>query len=47
LKGSGGRHSAEPRRSGALWSGQLAATLFSLWATLTLAGLNIRKWLTW
>jgi transposase len=33
--------------SGALWSGRLAATLFSLFATLTLAELNIRKWLTW
>jgi transposase len=33
--------------SGALWSGRLAAGLFSLFATLTLAKLNIRKWLTW
>ncbi len=33
--------------SGALWSGRLAAALFSLFATLTLARLNIRKWLTW
>jgi transposase len=33
--------------SGALWSGQLAAMLFSLFATLTMAGLNVRKWLTW
>jgi transposase len=33
--------------SGALWSGQLAATLFSLFATLTPAGINIRTWLTW
>jgi transposase len=32
--------------SGALWSGRLAATLFSLFATMTLAKLNIRKWLT-
>jgi transposase len=33
--------------SGALWSGQLAAGLFSLFATLALSGLNIRAWLTW
>jgi transposase len=33
--------------SGALWSGRLAAALFSLFATLSLAKLNIRKWLTW
>jgi hypothetical protein len=33
--------------SGALWSGRLAAGLFSLFATLTLAKSNIRKWLTW
>jgi transposase len=33
--------------SGALWSGRLAATLFSLFATLTLAKINIRSWLTW
>jgi transposase len=33
--------------SGALWSGRLAAALFSLFATLTVAKLNIRKWLTW
>ena len=33
--------------SGALWSGRLAATLFSLFATLTLAKLNVRKYLTW
>jgi transposase len=33
--------------SGALWSGRLAATLFSLLATLSLARLNIRTWLTW
>jgi transposase len=33
--------------SGALWSGRLAAAMFSLLATLSLAKLNIRKWLTW
>jgi transposase len=33
--------------SGSLWSGRLAATLFSLLATLSLAKLNIRSWLTW
>ena len=33
--------------SGALWSGRLAAMLFSLFATLTLAKINIRTWLTW
>jgi transposase len=33
--------------SGALWSGRLAATLFSLFATLTLAKINVRVWLTW
>lgn len=33
--------------SGALWSGRLAATLFSLFATLTLAKLNVRTWLRW
>jgi transposase len=33
--------------SGALWSGRLAATLFSLFATLTMARINIRTWLTW
>ena len=33
--------------SGALWSGRLAAALFSLLASLSLAKLNIRKWLTW
>ncbi len=32
--------------SGALWSGRLAAMLFSLFATLSMAGLNIRSWLT-
>jgi hypothetical protein len=33
--------------SGALWSGRLAAMLFSLFATLTMARINGRKWLTW
>lgn len=33
--------------SGAMWSGRLAAMLFSLSATLTMAELNIRTWLTW
>jgi transposase len=33
--------------SGALWSGRLAAMLFSLFATLTLAEVNVRTWLTW
>ena len=33
--------------SGSLWSGRLAATLFSLFATLSMAKLNIRTWLTW
>jgi len=33
--------------SGALWSGRLAAVLFSLFATLTMAKINSRKWLTW
>ena len=33
--------------SGALWSGRLAAMLFSLFATLSLAKPNIRTWLTW
>ena len=33
--------------SGALWSGRLAAMLFSLFATLSLAKINIRTWLTW
>jgi transposase len=32
--------------SGALWSGRLAVKLFSLFATLTMAKLNIRTWLT-
>jgi transposase len=33
--------------SGALWSGRLTATLFSLFATLTMAKINIRVWLKW
>jgi transposase len=33
--------------SGALWSGRLAAMLFSLFATLRLAKVNSRKWLRW
>jgi transposase len=33
--------------SGALWSGRLAAMLFSLFATLTKAKINSRKWMTW
>jgi transposase len=33
--------------SGALWSGRLAAMLFSLFATMTMAKLNVRTWLTW
>lgn len=33
--------------SGALWSGRLAAMLFSLFATLQLCKLNPRAWLTW
>ncbi len=33
--------------SGALWSGRLAAMLFSLFATLGQANVNVRKWLTW
>ena len=33
--------------SGALWSGRLAAMLFSLFATLRLSKINVRKWLTW
>ena len=32
--------------SGALWSGKLAAMLFSLFATLKLHGINPRQWLT-
>ena len=33
--------------SGAIWSGRLAAMLFSLFATLSLAGINARTWLRW
>jgi transposase len=33
--------------SGALWSGRLAAMLFSLFATLAMAKINSRTWLTW
>ena len=33
--------------SGALWSGRLAAMVFSLFATLALWKLNPRRWLTW
>jgi transposase len=33
--------------SGSLWSGQLAAAAFSIFATLVLWTLNPRKWLTW
>jgi transposase len=33
--------------SGALWSGRLAAMLFSIFATLDLAKLNPRLWLRW
>jgi transposase len=33
--------------SGSLWSGRLAATLFSLLATLSMAKINVRTWLTW
>jgi transposase len=33
--------------SGALWSGRLAATLFSLFATLAMAEVNVRTWLRW
>jgi transposase len=33
--------------SGALWSGRLAAMLFTLFATMTLCRLNVRHWLTW
>jgi transposase len=33
--------------SGALWSGRLTATLFSLFATLTRAKINVRSWLRW
>jgi transposase len=33
--------------SGAIWSGRLAAMLFSLFATLSLDGINARTWLRW
>lgn len=33
--------------SGSLWSGRLAAMLFSIFATLKLGKLNPRKWLEW
>jgi transposase len=33
--------------SGALWSGSLAAMLFSLFATLQRWGINPRRWLSW
>jgi transposase len=33
--------------SGSLWSGQQAAAMFSIFATLSLCKLNPRKWLTW
>ena len=33
--------------SGSLWSGRLAATMFSLLATLARWKLNPRRWLTW
>ena len=33
--------------SGSLWSGRLAAMMFSIIATLTRNQLNPRKWLTW
>jgi transposase len=33
--------------SGSLWSGQQAAAMFSIFATLSLWGLNPRRWLTW
>ena len=33
--------------SGALWSGRLATMLFSLFATLALAKINVRTWLKW
>jgi transposase len=33
--------------SGSLWSGQLAAMLFSIFATLTMWKLNPRRWLHW
>jgi len=33
--------------SGAAWSGRLAATLFSIFATLKLSQINLRSWLRW
>ncbi len=33
--------------SGSLWSGRLAAALFSIFATVSLWKLNPRRWLTW
>ncbi len=33
--------------SGSLWSGRLAAMLFPLFATLSLAEINVRTWLMW
>jgi transposase len=33
--------------SGSLWSGQQAAAMFSILATLSLWKLNPRRWLTW
>ena len=33
--------------SGSLWSGQQAAAMFSIFATLSLWKINPRKWLTW
>jgi transposase len=33
--------------SGSLWSGRLATTLFSLFATLSMAKINVRTWLMW
>lgn len=33
--------------SGSLWAGNLAAMLFSLFATVIRCGLNPRLWLTW
>jgi transposase len=33
--------------SGSLWSGRLAAMLFTLFATLDMAKINTRTWLTW
>src|SRR4029079_14446316 len=33
--------------SGSLWSGRQAAAMFSILATLSLWGLNPRRWLTW